>query len=168
MKSLLLAKDHLDLNTCDNPLKYLIQHLSPILKPRHFLQFQYSTTSAATFQPIHFQRPQARYRERHHSTSSTGTFQPVDPNKPWNGRSTTIVNVDTHARHEWTDTEDNASVRVHPQPFFNNRSASNPNLNGTHQPFNYISFSQQLYGERPPTVASESNLSKSKRTISYV
>ena len=45
------------------------------------------------------------------STSSAGTFQAVSPRKPWNGRSTTIVNVDTHERHEWTDTEDNNSVK---------------------------------------------------------
>ena len=121
---------------------------------------QISNHSAATFQPIPVQRP------RHHSTSSTGTFQAVDPQKRWNGHSTTIVNVDTHERHEWTDTEDNASVKVHSLPIFNHRSTSHPNLN-QEQPFNYISFSQQLYGQGPPAT-SESNVSKSKRTVSYV
>ena len=33
------------------------------------------------------------------STSSAGTFQAVNPRKPWNGLSTTIVNVDTHERY---------------------------------------------------------------------
>ena len=113
------------------------------------------------------------------STSSTGTFQAVDPRKPWNGRSTTIVNVDTHEKHEWTDTEaeDNSSVKIRnaatapPPPFFQNKTASNPNLNrinvvgssniGENVPFNYISFSQQLYGDK-------SIQKPTKRTVSYV
>ena len=37
--------------------------------------------------------------------------------KPWNGYSTTVVNVDTHERKEWTDTEDAASVKINQAPY---------------------------------------------------
>ena len=105
------------------------------------------------------------------SGSSTGTFQAVDPRKRWNGISTTIVNVDTHERHEWTDTEDNASVIVKkaPPPFYQNRTASQPTLlnSRNEEPFNYIAFSQQLYGHQK-SVESDHDRSKKPRTVSYV
>ena len=91
----------------------------------------------------------------------------MDPRKPWNGRSTTIVNVDTHERHEWTDTEDNASVKVKKTPFYQNRAVSNPNLPKQDEPFNYIAFSQQLYGEKP-TLNNVSERPSKPRTVSYV
>ena len=67
--------------------------------------------------------------------------------KPWNGYSTTVVNVDTHERKEWTDTEDAASVKINQAPYFQNRTASNPNLShqgADSEPFNYIAFSSFL------------------------
>lgn len=135
--------------------------------------------------PLYAQPIPRRSRSQHYfernpskaSVSSTGTFQAVNPGKPWNGHSTTIVNVDTHERHEWTDTEDCASVKVKNVPsFFQNRAASNPNLmemrNVGDQPFNYIAFSQQLYGQERPSQAKSQTLSigqnKKSRTVSYV
>lgn len=110
------------------------------------------------------------------SVSSTGTFQAVNPDKPWNGLSTTIVNVDTHERHEWTDTEDCSSVKVRNVPsFFQNRAASNPNLMEmprNDEPFNYIAFSQQLYGQQKASQVQSQTLSsghgKKSRAVSYV
>ena len=82
--------------------------------------------------------------------------------KPWNGYSTTVINVDTHERKEWTDTEDAASVKINRAPYFQNKAASNPNLSLSPEPFNYIAFSQQLYGEN-----SEPDRPK-QRAVSYV
>ena len=97
-------------------------------------------------------------------------FREID-RKPWNGYSTTVVNVDTHERYELTDTEDAGSVKIKRAPYFQNQSASNPNLSQANEPFNYIAFSQQLYGEK---VADSTNPSFSKtdrpkqRAVSYV
>ena len=88
--------------------------------------------------------------------------------KPWNGYSTTVVNVDTHERKEWTDTEDAASVKINQAPYFQNRTASNPNLShqgADSEPFNYIAFSQQLYGEKNP---GKQNPPPKQRAVSYV
>ena len=89
-------------------------------------------------------------------------------------------------RQEWTDTEDNHSVKVKNAPFYQNRAASNPSLapapapapaprggsglSVADQPFNYIAFSQQLYGDKPPDKNLRvKTLDKPKqRTISYV
>ena len=88
--------------------------------------------------------------------------------KPWNGYSTTVVNVDTHERKEWTDTEDAASVKINQAPYFQNRTASNPNLShqgADSEPFNYIAFSQQLYGEKN---SGKQNPPPKQRAVSYV
>ena len=74
-----------------------------------------------------------------------------------------MVNVDTHERQEWTDTEDAASVKIKRAPYFQNRTASNPNLSLAKEPFNYITFSQQLYGEKK----TDSDRPK-QRAVSYV
>ena len=85
-------------------------------------------------------------------------------------------------RQEWTDTEDNHSVKVKNVPFYQNRAASNPSLapapaprggsglSVADQPFNYIAFSQQLYGDKSPDKnLTVKTLDKPKqRTISYV
>ena len=62
-------------------------------------------------------------------------------------------------------------------PFYQNRAASNPTLaaasvenRSLDQPFNYIAFSQQLYGDKKdknPSVLTLDNMPK-QRTISYV
>ena len=91
------------------------------------------------------------------------------------------VNPNFHnERQEWTDTEDNHSVKVKNAPFYQNRAASNPSLapaprggsglSVADQPFNYIAFSQQLYGDKSPDKnLTVKTLDKPKqRTISYV